>query len=176
MSRPYGQPKTEEERLESHEGKYGSSVLPPRGTRIKNTPDGVTRNMSFTQRLINALETGLWKFVKVVLSANREYPFHDYESVGDGSEPVAYRVGQNQVDLHGDQTKHFVAKSTLVYSDVACTIRFNHTNNVAIAILANTWYEFKSNVTYVYVSAIGAQGTIYMYFEGVLPQEARDAE
>lgn len=108
--------------------------------------------------------------------ANRDYPYHDYESIDDGSEPVAYQVGKNNRDAHGSQMKLFTSKSTLIFSDVACTIRLNSTENVTIAINANTWYEFLSDIYMVYVVTIGTGGTLQMYFEGVLPEETRTPE
>ena len=132
--------------------------------------------MSFTQRLLAALEAGLWKVVKVIIGANREFPYHDFKTLDDGDEPVVYQVGKTQVDLQGDQKKFFVSKSTLIISDVTCTIRFNSTDNAPITIRPNIYYEFLSNISKVYVSAIGTGGYIDMAFEGVLPQETRDAE
>lgn len=169
MSRPYGQPKTEAERLASHEAQYGNSSLPTRGTGLKAIP---LKGAS----LWDKINQNIWLPIKAIFAANRDYPYHDYKEIADTEEPQNYRVGTNQVNLHGDQTKYFVSKSTLIISDVECTIRFNHTGNVPITILADTCYEFKSNITSVYVSAIATDGTIYMYFEGVLPQEQRDAE
>lgn len=132
--------------------------------------------MTLLNYVVTKLQSGFIEFINMVTLANRDYPYHDYESIEDGSEPVIYQVGKNNMLGNNDQHKFFISKSTLIYSDVACTIRFNNTENIAIAILANTWYEFMSNISSVYVSAIASGGTIYMYFEGVLPQETRNPE
>lgn len=131
--------------------------------------------MSYIQRLISCLESGLHKVVKVILGANRSYPYHDFVSFDDGEEPAFYKVGKNNVDVQGDQSKFFVSKSTLILSDVECTIRLNSTENTPITIRANTYYEFLSNIRCVYVTAIGANGYIDFGFEGVEPQEVRSA-
>ena len=132
--------------------------------------------MSFTQKLISCLEAGLFQVVKMILGANRDYPFHDFVTFDDTDEPVLYQVGKNNRDATGDQKKLFVSKSTMVLSDVECTIRLNHTGNTPITIRANTQYEFMSNISAVYVTAIAANGYIDFGFEGVLPQETRVAE
>lgn len=127
-------------------------------------------------KLIKKLGEDVWNIIKAVFTANRDFPYHDFTSIADGEEPKNYVVGTNNRNANGDQQKTFVSKSTLIISDVECTVRFNDTGNVAQTILADTCYEFKSNIKNVYVSAIATDGTIYMYFEGVLPQETRDAE
>lgn len=119
---------------------------------------------------------GTIEFINMLTLANRDYPYHDYHIVEDGSEPDFYQVGANNRLGNADQHKFFVSKSTLIYSDVACTVRFNNTENVAIAILANTWYTFYSNISSIYTSVIATGGTIYFWFEGVLPQETRNPE
>jgi len=154
MSRPYGTPKTERERLETHQAMYGSSNLPQRGAEINNPHNSELQPVK----------------------ANRDYPYHDFVTFDDGDEPIEYPVGKNNKDAFGDQKKLFVSKSTMVLSDVECIIRFNNTENTPITIRADTQYEFFSNISSVYVSAIGAQGHIDIGFEGVLPQETRDAE
>lgn len=169
MFKAYGQPNLGAEKLASIEAQNGNESLPIRETGLKAIP---LKGAS----LWDKINQNIWLPIKAIFAANRDLPYHDYKAIADTEEPQYYRVGTNQVNLHGDQTKYFVSKSTLIISDVACTIRFNHTDNVAIAILADTCYEFKSNITSVYVSAIASGGTIYMYFEGVLPQEQRDAE
>ena len=70
----------------------------------------------------------------------------------------------------------FVSKSTLVYSTVAADIKLNNTENVEIDILADVLYEFESNIHQIFYKYSAAEGTIYIYCEGVLPQEARGAE
>lgn len=108
--------------------------------------------------------------------ANRDYPYHDYHTVEDGIEPDMYNVGENNVTTDGSQKKRFISKSTLIFSDVACTIRFNHTENVTIAIMANVWFTFECDIHRVYTVTIGAGGDIHFWFEGVLPDEARTPE
>jgi hypothetical protein len=94
-----------------------------------------------------------------------------------------YAVGENNLNAHGDQSKRFVAKRTIFTSLVGVTvIHLNDSRNVAIIPIQNmdainTIYELElhtniANVTYEV--PIGA--TLYMYFEGVLPEETRDAE
>lgn len=112
----------------------------------------------------------------MLIHTNRDFPYHDFITIDDTEEPKNYRVGTNNLNCIGDQSKLFVSKSTMVISDVECTIRFNHTDNTPITIRANTQYEFYSNITSVYVSAIATGGYIDLGFEGVLPHEARDAE
>lgn len=127
--------------------------------------------MSLLSKIAGMINTGIVQFVNLVGLANRDYPLHDYKKFEDGDEPATYTVGtDNRV---GDQKKLFMSKSTLLYSDVACTIRLNNANNVTLDIIANTWYEFYSNVRSLIVVTIATGGTLYAYFEGVLPQEGR---
>lgn len=42
--RRYGQPKTEEQRKQSHKAKFGTSELPPRGTGLKTWKKGLARD------------------------------------------------------------------------------------------------------------------------------------
>jgi len=91
----------------------------------------------------------------------------------------AYVVGSNQLTGKGDQQKHFISKSTLIFSKIDATIKFNSLGNVPVEIAANTWYEFKSNIHTVYVYDDGSdtgENSLRMYFEGVLPQEGRRPE
>lgn len=105
------------------------------------------------------------------MRANHDFPYHDHVVFEDTDEPTLYQVGQRNIDAHGSQRKHFVSKSTLIYSDVACTVRFNNANNVADTILPNVLFTFFCNISAVIVDAIGAGGTLYMYFDGVLPSD-----
>lgn len=163
MSRPYGTPKTEAERQETHSALYGSRETPPRGSGYGNP--------SLLNKIATLIGTGLIKFVNLVFLANRDYPLHDFKKFEDTDEPCTYRVGED--NKQGDQKKYFVSKSTMVYADVACTLRWNSANNVVQDIVANTWYTFKCNIRSVHVVTIGANGTLRLYFEGVLPQEVR---
>lgn len=132
--------------------------------------------MAFIDYIASLTKAGLHKFLGLITLTNRDYPYHDFVTYEDGEEPIAYQVGTNNKDTQGDQSKLFVSKSTMILSDVECTIRLNHTANTPITIRANVQYEFMSNVTMVYVSAIATGGYIDLGFEGVLPNEARDAE
>lgn len=90
-----------------------------------------------------------------------------------------YAVGSNNITDRGDQKKLFTSKSTLIYSTLTCDVKFNNMNNVTIAILANTWYEFKSNIFQVFVDAVHTVAethVIKLYFEGVMYDEARRPE
>ena len=154
MSRPFGVPKTEEERKATHKLIYGSDILPPRGTGFSiDNPYPIVPYM-----------------------ANRDYPYHDYHSDTTTSTYQSYRVGEKNIDREGDQKKLFVSKSLLIMATTDTYIKLNHGGNVIITLLANNWYEFKSNITTVYYAYVSAEGTIYIIPEGVLPNEQRDAE
>ncbi|MCJ7621737.1 MAG: hypothetical protein MUP64_16155 [Anaerolineae bacterium] len=85
-------------------------------------------------------------------------------------------MGSNQINAHGAQHKLFVSKNTLIFSTETTHVHFNDSRNVPQDILANTWYTFYSNIAAVYFP-IPAQGKIMLlYFEGVLPEEARSPE
>lgn len=132
--------------------------------------------MSLSNRIVSIINAGIIRFLNIVTLANRDYPYHDFVTYEDGEEPIAYRVGTNNQAVQGDQSKLFVSKSTMILSDVECTVRFNHTANTPITIRASVQYEFMSNIVMVYVSAIATGGYIDLGFEGVLPDESRDAE
>lgn len=129
--------------------------------------------MSLLNKIASMVNTGVIQFLNLVGLANRDYPMHDYILVSDGEDPYHYVVGKPNLDAGGDQKKLFVSKSTLMFATANTTIRLNSTSNVTQLILANTWYEFHSNVRAVYVLDVGTDGTIYIYCEGVLPKEAR---
>jgi hypothetical protein len=125
---------------------------------------------------ISKVRVGIWQFVRLVLSANRELPYHDYHVASSQTTNPFYIVGSNQINAHGAQHKLFVSKSTLVYSTEDTHVHFNDSRNVAVAILALTWYEFKSNIAAVYFPIPGSDQGLLLYFEGVLPEEARSPE
>jgi len=126
---------------------------------------------------ISKVKVGIWQFIRLVFSANRDYPFHDYKYLADGSEPAWYIVGSANVDARGDHSKLFVSKSTLIIVTQDTVVRFNNTRNVAQTLrAANSPYEFYGNIWAVNVTDIGEGGAVYMYFEGVLPEEARAPE
>jgi hypothetical protein len=132
--------------------------------------------MSMLNYIITKLESGLITFINAVTLANRDYPYHDYHYINEECTDAKYSVGHNQVHGHGDQRKLFVSKSTLIYSTVDIVVYFNNKNNVAIDILASTWYEFKSNIYQVFWDIPQDEFELYLYFEGVLPSEQRGAE
>jgi len=59
-------------------------------------------------------------------------------------------------------------------------VKFNSASNVEIAILKDTWYEFKSNIYQVFKRPADddftADAWIKIYFEGVMYDEARRPE
>jgi hypothetical protein len=128
--------------------------------------------------IVEKLKSGVITFINAVTLANRDYPYHDYHYVNEECTDTKYSVGHNQVHGHGDQRKLFVSKSTLIYSTVDIVVYFNNKNNVAIDILASTWYEFKSNIYQVFWNYGGQaeEWDIYFYFEGVLSNEQRGTE
>jgi hypothetical protein len=132
--------------------------------------------MSLLNYIVEKLKSGAITFVNAVTLANRDYPYHDYYDNDEYEDKGKYTVGENQLHGHGDQRKYFVSKSTLVYCTDIATIHFNNANNVPIVILANTWYEFKSNIYQVFWNAIDQGKYLYLYFEGVLSNEQRGAE
>jgi len=129
--------------------------------------------MSLMSKIASMIQTGVIQFINLVGLANRDYPLHDYHMFEDGDEPIAYIVGTDNRNVGGDQKKLFTSKSTLLFSDVACTVRFNNANNVLQDILANTWYEFYQNIHTLIVVTIATDGTLYAYFEGTKPEECR---
>lgn len=126
--------------------------------------------------LLGKVKVGVWQFWRLVGSMNREYPYHDCAHFDEADTVLFYFVGHNQANTRGNQKKLFVSKSTLILCTEATTVRFNNANNMAVPILANTWYEFKSNIHTVHTVAITQGEDLYLYFEGVLPEEARSPE
>uniref|UniRef100_A0A6M3X525 Uncharacterized protein n=1 Tax=viral metagenome TaxID=1070528 RepID=A0A6M3X525_9ZZZZ len=103
---------------------------------------------------------------------NHDLPYHDYKAFTDADNATAYTVGDDNVDAHGSQRKRFVSKSTLLIATGATTVRFNHSRNVLMTLIANVPYTFFSNVHTLIIGTIAAQATLYAYFEGVLPEDA----
>jgi hypothetical protein len=126
--------------------------------------------------MIAKLESGLITFINAVTLANRDLPYHDMTYASSGTTDDHYVVGQNNIDAHGNQSKRFVSKSTLVYSTADTTIRFNDSKNTVIVILGGVWYEFKSNIWQVFYAIPTGEDMLLFYFEGVLPDEARSPE
>lgn len=166
--RSYGQPKSEDLREATHEIYYHGEPLPPRGTG--------QQGYGLLNRIVTLIGTNLIKFINLVFLANRDYPYFDYITIADTEEPKNYVVGSQNIGGGGDTRKLFVAKSTLIYCTANTYVRFNNTNNVDTLLLANTWYEFMHNIGSIYVRAIGTDGVVYIYCEGVLPQEQRSPE
>lgn len=132
--------------------------------------------MSLAGRIVQIINAGLIRFISILTLTNRDYPYHDYYSLEDGSEPDTYIVGKTQKDNKGDQHKLFTSKSTLLIATTETTIKLNHSENVTQTLLANVPYFFETNIRSLYVITIGAGGVLYAYFEGVLPNEARRPE
>lgn len=132
--------------------------------------------MSYLNNVLELIAAGYSKFISLIVRSNRELNYHDHHHADETSTANAYVVGTNNVNAHGNQSKRFVSKSTLIYSTFATTVRFNDVRNQANAILANTYYEFKSNIWQVFFSIPEQEGDIYFWFEGVLPEEARSPE
>ena len=107
---------------------------------------------------------------------NHDFPYHDYETDTTAVLDKTYIVGENN-KLQG-QKKLFVSKSTLIICTEACHVHFNEAANVMINIIANVPYTFYSNIHAIYYGRTQGQasGTMHIYVEGVLPQEARRPE
>lgn len=132
--------------------------------------------MNVLDYIIGRLKRGVITFIGMVSLAHRDYPFHDYASDTTTSVYQTYRVGENNRGKRGDQMKLFTSKSLLIFCTTNTYVKFNHANNVIQTLLANTWYEFMSNIYAVHYAYVADAGTIYLYPEGVLPQEARRPE
>lgn len=104
--------------------------------------------------------------------SNYDFPYHDFVSFDDGDEPTFYIVGTNNRTEEGDHTKTFVSKSTLFLSDVECTIRLNHRENVTITLRANVPYTSYTNISQIFILTIGTDGYLDIWMEGVLPENA----
>lgn len=126
--------------------------------------------------LLSKVKVGIWQFWRLVGSMNHEYPYHDDHVVTSQTTVAFYVVGSNQQAAHGAQHKLFASKSTLIMSTEDTHVHFNNPNNVAEPILANNWFEFKSNIEAVHFPIPASDKYLYLYFEGVLPEEARDPE
>lgn len=108
--------------------------------------------------------------------ANWDLPYHDYYHADENTTGLNYVVGTNNLGQGKDQKKIFVSKSTLIICTEDTTIHFNNSNNVAITILANILYTFVSNIYSISHTAISEGKDLYVYFEGVLPQDTGVAE
>jgi len=132
--------------------------------------------MNVLEYIVGRLKRGLITFIGMVSLAHRDWPSHDYAKAATTSAWKSYRVGENNKSAIGDQHKYFVAKSTLIFCTTNARVIFNHDSNVVQVILANTWYEFMTNIYFIQYQYISEAGDIYIYTEGVAPNEARRPE
>lgn len=132
--------------------------------------------MNSLNDLTKKIENGTNTFVAVCTNANRDLPFHDYD-LADTTTQGMYVVGDNNIDAQGDQKKHFVSKSTLLIPNSDLDIQLNSQKNVAITLLANVHYEFKSNIHSIFWAASAVQESwLKIYCEGVMYHESRRPE
>lgn len=132
--------------------------------------------MSVLDYIASKIRSGVIAFVNMVSLANRDYPYHDYHDDTMTDERQIYRVGENQIGRNGDQHKQFVSKSTLILATTNALVTFNNSRNVVQTLLANNYYEFKSNIHMILYEYESAEGTIYIHCEGIAPNEARRPE
>lgn len=132
--------------------------------------------MSVTQRILACIDAGIHKFISLCISANRSLPFHDYETATMTATYKPYNVGENNQLGKGTQHKKFVSKSTLILATENADIKLNNSENIEIDILADTYYEFKSDISVIFYKYSAVEGTIYIWTEGVLAQEGRNPE
>lgn len=132
--------------------------------------------MNALEYLVGRLKRGLIAFIGMVTLAHRDWPYHDFHSDTTTAVYQTYVVGNNNRLRRGDQFKLFTSKSLLIMSTTNTYVKFNHADNVVITLLANRWYEFMSNIYAVHYVYVTEAGTIYIYPEGVPPQEARRPE
>lgn len=108
--------------------------------------------------------------------SNLDLPFHDFYHADEQSATADYTVGTNNMGQGKDQKKRFVSKNTLIFCTEDTHVHFNNANNVAVTILANTWYTFYGNIYSISHAAITDTKDLYCYFEGVLPEDTGVAE
>lgn len=145
--------------------------------------------MSLTQRIEGWLASNLFKHLKVVIQANRDYPYHDFHLFTHEEASamwLQWNIGEGNINSGGDQKKRFVSKRLILWSDQELIFRLNDRNNVSITAKPIYFYdgsevstayeiEIHTNVSIVYVYC-ASEKYYYAYAEGVLPQETRDAE
>ena len=132
--------------------------------------------MNVLQYIEGRLKRGLIAFIGLVTLAHRDWPYHDHHSDTTALTYGRYVVGENNIPGDGDQFKRFVAKSTLIFCSTNTRVIFNNSNNVFQTLLANTWYEFMTNIHQIFYRYSTEAGSILIYVEGVLPNEARRPE
>lgn len=125
---------------------------------------------------MSKLERGIITFINAVFLANKDYPYEDYHEDTTLGTYQRYSVGDNNKLGKGTQHKLFVAKSTLILCTEDVYIKFNNANNVVNTLLADTFYEFDHNIYAIYYADVDVAGTIYIWVEGVHPQEGRSPE
>jgi len=129
--------------------------------------------MSVLNYIVEKLKSGIITFVNAVILANKDYPYEDRTEIAFTDAVQYYVVGTNNLNAQGSQRKLFVSKSTLLFATQDCYVRFNHSRNVQNRIFANIPFEFDCNISEIFVVRVTTDGTLYAYFEGVLPQEVR---
>lgn len=132
--------------------------------------------MAWLNELRSFIGQGVIKFMYALFLANRDYPYNDFKTATTTATGQLYRVGSQNMLVGGTQHKMFTSKSTLIYCTTNTYVRLNSAQNVAHLLLANVWYEFKSNIHLLVYYYASAEGTIYIHCEGVLPNEARFTE
>lgn len=129
--------------------------------------------MSKLGEIQSLIERGVNQFIAICINANRDLPFFDYD-LADTTTNGVYVVGENNIQGVGDQKKHFVSKSTLLFASADTTVYFNSKNNVATTILADTYYEFKHNIHSIFwEESLEAESWLKIWVEGVMYNEAR---
>lgn len=129
--------------------------------------------MSVLSYIVDKLKTGLITFINAVTLANVDYPYADYQRISTTAIWKSYVVGTNAINSEGGARKLFVSKDTCFFATQDCYIRLNDSRAQNILIPANRPMIFLSNIFQVFVTRVTADGTIDMWFEGVLPEEAR---
>ncbi|NVM22646.1 MAG: hypothetical protein HWN68_12815 [Desulfobacterales bacterium] len=107
---------------------------------------------------------------------NHDYPYHDYKKFTDTDNGSVYVVGDANKYLEGDQHKNFISKDTIIYCDGAATIRLNNAENVLIDVIAAVILNLECNIKSIHIVTVEAEKTLYVWMEGVLPEETRYAE
>jgi len=129
--------------------------------------------MSVLNYIVTKLQSGIITFINAVTLANRDYPYHDFHTDTMKVTQEHFRVGENNRGRDGSQTKLFTSKSTLIIATTNAYVTFNSSNNVEDLLLANNFYEFKSNIRNIFYRYATEEGTIYIHVDGVLGDEAR---
>jgi len=114
--------------------------------------------------------------IPIVQIRNFDFPYWDYCYLTAGAAEQSYPVGQNNVAT-GAIHKYFVSRVTLFYADAETFVRLNDARSIQMRIPANILITFTTNIYAIFVQRPGGADThIYCYFEGVEPEEARNAQ